>query len=36
MHERNLSLAAKGKAKESVQWQLGWWDLSHSLEGTKR
>ncbi|RPD66418.1 hypothetical protein L226DRAFT_530522 [Lentinus tigrinus ALCF2SS1-7] len=36
MHERNLSLAAKGKAKESVHWQLGWWDLCHSLEGTKR
>ncbi|KAI0748585.1 hypothetical protein C8Q80DRAFT_1103764 [Daedaleopsis nitida] len=36
MHERNISLAPKGKAKESVHWQLGWWDLTHSLEGTNR
>ena len=36
IHERNLSLTAKGKAKESVHWQLGWWDLAHSLEGTRR
>ncbi|KAI1794605.1 hypothetical protein LXA43DRAFT_1114337, partial [Ganoderma leucocontextum] len=37
LHERNLSsLAAKGKAKESVHWHLGWWDLCHSLEGTGR
>ncbi|KAI0372918.1 hypothetical protein BV20DRAFT_1014123 [Pilatotrama ljubarskyi] len=37
MHERSISsLAAKGKAKESVHWHLGWWDFSHSLEGTRR
>ncbi|TBU35719.1 hypothetical protein BD311DRAFT_783359 [Dichomitus squalens] len=36
IHERNLSIAAKGKAKESVHWHLGWWDLIHSLEGTRR
>ncbi|KAI0807750.1 hypothetical protein C8Q74DRAFT_1379221 [Fomes fomentarius] len=36
MHERNLSLTAKGKAKESIHWQIGWWDLCHSLEGTRR
>ncbi|EIW60130.1 uncharacterized protein TRAVEDRAFT_120124 [Trametes versicolor FP-101664 SS1] len=37
MHERSLSsLAAKGKAKESVQWHHGWWDFSHSLEETRR
>ncbi|KAI0647318.1 hypothetical protein C8Q79DRAFT_908461 [Trametes meyenii] len=35
-HERNIPLAAKGKAKESVHWHLGWWDLSHALEGTRR
>ncbi|KAI0780677.1 hypothetical protein BD413DRAFT_463229 [Trametes elegans] len=36
MNDRNLSRAAKGKAKESVHWHLGWWDLCHSLEGTRR
>ena len=36
MHERNISLAAKGKAKENVHWHLGWWDLIHALEGTRR
>ncbi|KAH9945890.1 uncharacterized protein BXZ73DRAFT_86136 [Epithele typhae] len=36
MHERSIPLAAKGKTKDSVHWQLGWWDLSHALEGTRR
>ncbi|KAI0333503.1 hypothetical protein GY45DRAFT_1319460 [Cubamyces sp. BRFM 1775] len=36
MHERNISLTAKGKAKENVHWHLGWWDLIHALEGTRR
>ncbi|KAI9057915.1 hypothetical protein FKP32DRAFT_1582820 [Trametes sanguinea] len=36
MHERNISLAAKGKAKEQVHWHLGWWDLIHALEGSGR
>ncbi|KAI0636718.1 hypothetical protein C8Q77DRAFT_1051073 [Trametes polyzona] len=37
MHERSIpSLSAKGKAKESIQWHLGWWDFSHALEGTRR
>ncbi|KAI8989685.1 hypothetical protein BD414DRAFT_484925 [Trametes punicea] len=36
MHERNFPLAAKGKAKETVRWHLGWWDVIHALEGTRR
>ncbi|KAI0362401.1 hypothetical protein OH77DRAFT_1500103 [Trametes cingulata] len=37
MHERSISsLTGKGKAKESVHWHLGWWDFSHSMEGTRR
>lgn len=36
MHDRNISLTSKGKGKESMHWQLGWWDLIHSLEGTRR
>ncbi|KAH9857142.1 hypothetical protein C2E23DRAFT_375639 [Lenzites betulinus] len=37
MHERSLpSLTSKGKGREGVQWNLGWWDFTHSLEGTRR
>ncbi|KAI0928422.1 hypothetical protein AcV5_005998 [Taiwanofungus camphoratus] len=31
-----LSTSAKGKAKEDNHWQLGWWDLCHLMEGTRR
>ncbi|EPS98539.1 hypothetical protein FOMPIDRAFT_143657 [Fomitopsis schrenkii] len=34
--QAKLSLSAKGKAREDVHWQLGWWDFAHALEGTRR
>ncbi|KAH9951450.1 hypothetical protein B0H21DRAFT_719063 [Amylocystis lapponica] len=36
MHESKLSVSSKGKAREDMHWQLGWWDLSHAVEGTRR
>ncbi|CCM04604.1 uncharacterized protein FIBRA_06786 [Fibroporia radiculosa] len=29
-------LPSKGKARDDTHWQLGWWDIPHSLEGTRR
>ena len=34
--QAKLSLSSKGKAREDVHWQLGWWDFAHALEGTRR
>ncbi|KZT09518.1 uncharacterized protein LAESUDRAFT_508521 [Laetiporus sulphureus 93-53] len=29
-------MASKGKAREDVHWQLGWWDVAHSLGSARR
>ena len=34
--QAKLALSSKGKAREDVHWQLGWWDFAHALEGTRR